>query len=163
MAGRRATRYLWYLLFLIPVLFLFFGTKMAFYRYQVRAEAVPMTATVQDYTLERYTCEDSDGNRRTCERIAYDLILDLNGDRLERPLLEANFQPGEIWHTTDMVSPDDYPRGGEMPVLVRPDLGHLVAHDSFWSAYLVPIILLGFGAFWLVGFSVVVPAMVRDG
>ena len=163
MTGRPPTRYLWLLLFIIPAGFLYFGFDSLLYRYDQRSKAVPWTATVEDYREESYSCKDSDGNRRTCRRIAYDLKLDIYGETLIRPLLDSTFDPDDPWHTPDMISPEDYPRGGQMPVLVRPDLDYRVAIDAFWSAYVLPIVLLVFGAFWLIGFSFIVPSMIRSG
>ena len=163
MAKLSAKRYLWLVLFLIPGVFLYFGVNSALYRYDIRSEGVEMQAVVEDYRIETYSCKNSDGHRSTCRRIAYDLILDLNGDKVRRPLLEGNFDPDDIWHTPDMISPDDYPRGATMEVLVRPDLGYLVSINNFWQAYMLPIILLGFGAFWLIGMSVIVPSIIKDG
>ena len=163
MARTPLRRYFWLLLFLIPAGFLYFGFDSLLYRYDQRAKAVPMTALVEDFRQESYTCKDSDGNRRTCYRIAYDLRLDIFGEIYHRPLLDSTFDPDDPWHTPDMISPEDYPRGGQMPVLVRPDLDFRVALDSFWSAYVLPIVLLVFGAFWLLAFSFIVPSMIRDG
>ncbi|MFK7942955.1 MAG: hypothetical protein AB8B85_08610 [Paracoccaceae bacterium] len=163
MAGRPASRYLWLLLFLIPGVLLYFALNSAIYRYNIRADAIEMQATVEDYVVESYTCKDSDGNARTRERIAYDLILDVNGDRMKRPLLEGNFDPADFWHSKDMISPAEYPRGSQMDVLVRPDLGYLVSIDNFWNAYMLPLVLGVFGGFWFVGFSFIVPSMIRDG
>ena len=163
MAKPPAKRYFWLLLYLIPGVFLYFGANSALYRYDIRASGVDMTATVEDYREESYECKDSDGNRRTCRRIAYDLILDLNGEQLRRPLLGGNFDPADPWHTPDMISPQDYPRGATMEVLVRPDLGYLVSLNNFWHAYLLPLVLLGFGTFWFIGISAMMPSMIKDG
>lgn len=163
MARRSWKRHAWFLLYLIPIGFLYFGMDSALYRYEIRKDAVKMTATVEDYRTESYECKDNDGNRRTCTRIAYDLILDVNGDILKRPLLEGNFDPDDTWHTPDMINPSDYPRGGQMPVLVRQDLGYLVAFDGFWQAYVLAAVLLAFGTFWLIAVTVVTRSFVTHG
>ena len=157
MAGRSPLRFFWLLLFLIPALFLYFGIDSAVYRITERAEAEPMVATVEDYRTEQ-RCDD-DG----CSTVvAYDLILDIKGDIVKRPLIEGNFDPEDIWHSEDMIPPSSYPAGSEMPVLVRADLGYLVTIDAFWSAYVLPIVLCGFGMFWLLGFAIIVPQLTRD-
>ena len=158
---RRFSRYFAVLLFLLPIVLLYFGINSAVYRYSQRAEAVPMTAIVEDYRIEAYSCEDSDGNTRTCERIAYSVVIEVDGQPLQRPLLDSDFDHDDIWHTPDMISPEDYPRGAEMPVLVRPDLGHLVVIEAFWPTYILAVVLIVFGSFWLAAFIFLVPAIIR--
>ncbi|MEM6622218.1 MAG: hypothetical protein AAF674_08330 [Pseudomonadota bacterium] len=162
MAKRSLTRFLPLLLYAIPAVFLYFGINSALYRIDVRADAVPAEATVEAVYIDTYTCKDSDGNRRTCTRVAYDLILEMDGLVMQRPLLEGNFEPDEIWHSDDMIPPTDYPEGATMAVLVRPDLDYRVAIDSFWSAYVLPIVLCTFGGFWLFASIFIVPQLMRD-
>lgn len=163
MSRRSPTRFLWVLLLAIPAVFLYFGVNSLLYRVDARAQAVEMTAKIEHVRRETYSCKDSDGHTRTCERVAYDLTIDVSGDRMRRPLVEGNFDPDAIWHSADMINPEDYPVGAPMAVLVRPDLGYVVVIDAFWSAYVLPIVLLVFGAFWLVGLSVIVPSIIRKG
>ena len=162
MAGRSPTRFLWLLLFVIPAVFLWFGIDSLLYRMNARALATPMVALVEAVHEESYSCKDSDGNTRTCHRVAYDLRLDIWGEPVRRPLLDSTFDPDDPWHSPDMISPQDYPEGAAMKVLVRLDLDNRVAIDAFWSAYVLPFVLLGFGTFWLLALSVIVPSIMRD-
>ena len=133
-------------LMLIPALFWYFAANMAIYRYDARERAVEIMGEVTDQKKIDYTCEDSDGNRRTCTHWTYRVRFNVYGEQIERQLLDARFDPDYIHHT-DGIDHAAHPVGAKMRLLLRQDLNNAVAPDSFWSAYLMPVILAGSGCF----------------
>ena len=137
------------LLLLLPAIFFYFGGRMALYRAEQRALGEKITAEVIEQRRETFTSKGADGERRSGEHFAYTVRFDIAGDLVTRPVLEANYDPERIFHTSDEVDPKQFPVGSQMPLLMRRDLGFAVSPDLFWTAYLIPAVLLGFGAFTL--------------
>ena len=133
-------------LMLIPGLFWYFAATMAISRSDDRARAVKIMGQVTDQNERRYTCKDKDRNTKTCTAWTYRVKFNLFGEQVERQLLDARFDPKYIEHT-DGVDHEAHPVGAKMPLLLRQDLNNAVAPDFFWSAYLMPVMLGGFGVF----------------
>lgn len=142
----------------VPLLFWFFGARMALYRIEQRELATRMPAEVARVETRSYSCKDSDGNRRTCYEHQFTVWIELNGDRVKRVVLQNNFDPEYDWHSGDEVDPETYTEGSTLPVLLRRDLGNAVAPDLFWAAYGSPVFLIGFGVFCSI-FCVVTTAL----
>lgn len=133
-------------LLLIPALFWYFAANMAIHRHEARQMAQKITGTVVDQQKISYSCKDSDGNRSTCVHWTYKVRFQVNGTQFTQQLLDARFDPNYIHHT-DGIDHAAHPVGAQMPLLVRRDLDYSVAPAFFWSAYLMPVILFGFGVF----------------
>lgn len=133
-------------LLLIPALFWYFAANMTIYRYEARQLAEKINGTVVEQTETEHSCKDSDGRRRTCTDWTYTVRFQVQGDQITRPLLDARFDPKYDSHT-DGVDHEAHGVGATMPLLLRRDLDFAVAPDFFWSAYLMPVILAGFGLF----------------
>lgn len=143
---RRINNALLLCLWLIPGLLWYFAAKMAIYRTEARELAEKITGEVTHQREVSYTCKGSGGKTSTCTHWLYEVRFDLNGDKMTRPLLDARFDPNYVEHT-DGIDHDAHPVGAQMPLLLRKDLDHAVAPDFFWSAYLMPVVLAGFGLF----------------
>jgi hypothetical protein len=156
-AGSRLAGRLVLLMFLLPALLLFFGVRSALYRYDQRSLAEQASAEVTGVERQVYTYRDSDDVARTGEQFRYTVALDLDGETITRPIVEANFDPQAVWHNSDAINPDIYAEGATMPVLLRRDLDNAVAFDGFWAIYLTPVFLIGFGLFALL---ICVPAYI---
>lgn len=133
-------------LFLIPGLFWFFAFNMTMHRAEARQLAEKITGEVIEQREVKYSCKDSDGNTRTCTHWLYQVRFEVDGEQVTRQLLDARFDP-DYPEITDGIDHDDYPVGARMPLLLRRDLGNAVTPDSFWSAYMMPVFLAGFGVF----------------
>lgn len=133
-------------LLLIPGLFWYFAFNMTMYRAEARQLAEKITGEVVEQEEISYSCKNSDGNYSTCTHWLYKVRFELNGDQVTRQLLDARFDPDYTEHT-DGFDHEAYPVGSQMPLLLRRDLGNAVAPDFFWSAYLMPVFLAGFGLF----------------
>lgn len=133
-------------LFLIPGLFWYFAFNMTMYRSEARQMAEKITGEVIEQREMSYSCRDSEGTTRTCTHWLYKVRFELDGEQVDRQLLDARFDP-KYPEITDGIDHDDYPEGTQMPLLLRRDLGNAVTIDSFWSAYLMPVFLAGFGLF----------------
>lgn len=147
MAGRAEK---WMLLvFALPALFLFFGARSALYRHEQQQLSEQTDAIVKKVDHETYTYRDRDGRTQSGEQWSYLVEFEVNGEAMERQVVEPNFDPEMIWHNSDSIDPDIYAEGARMPVLLRRDLDFAVAHDDFWAIYGTPVFLLGFGFFAL--------------
>ncbi len=133
-------------LFLIPALFWYFAFNMTVYRSEAREMAEKVTGEVTEQREVEYSCKDSDGDTRTCTYWLYQVRFEVDGAQVDRQLLDARFDP-DYPEITDGIDHDDYPEGAQMPLLLRRDLGNAVTVDSFWSAYMMPVVLAGFGFF----------------
>ena len=133
-------------LLLIPCFFWYFAASMALSRSEARAAAVKIMGEVTEQRELAYTCKDKDRNTRTCYHWVYKVRFNLFGKQVERQLLDARFDPDYIHHT-DGIDHEAHPVGAKMPLLLRQDLNNSVAPDFFWSAYLMPVMLAGFGVF----------------
>ncbi|MEM7211361.1 MAG: hypothetical protein AAF479_05595 [Pseudomonadota bacterium] len=143
---RRINNALLLCFWLVPGLFWYFAINMALYRAEARELAEKMKGEVIHQQEVTYSCKGSDKKTRTCTHWLYEVRFDLNGDKIARPLLDARFDPKYVEHT-DGFDHEAYPVGATMPILLRRDLDHAIAPDFFWSAYLMPVVLAGFGAF----------------
>ena len=125
---------------------IFFGVRMADYRATQRALGVPVEGLVVDVETRQVTHEDEDGTWTSTE-YKYLIELEADGTKVQRPLLAANFEPDDVWFNEDEVDPYEFADGEIVDVLVRRDLDHAISPASFWAAYLIPAILIGFGSF----------------
>ena len=144
------------LLLIIPGIFFYFGGNMALWRYEQRALAEPIVGEVIEAQRHSYECKNSEGSSTTCTEYSFTVAFEFSGDRMQRPLLEVNFEPDGGRFSSDEVDPDVYGAGAKIPLLLRRDLGTAVAPDLFWAAFLIPTVLLGFGTFVLIMISVAI-------
>ena len=133
-------------LMLIPGLFWYFAFNMTMHRSEARQMAEKISGEVTEQREVKYTCKDSDGDTNTCTHWLYKVRLEVDGAPVTKQLLDARFDP-DYPEITDGIDHDAYPVGAQMPLLLRRDLGNAVTPDSFWSAYLMPVFLAGFGVF----------------
>ncbi|MEM7059612.1 MAG: hypothetical protein AAF557_18665 [Pseudomonadota bacterium] len=147
----QAGKHPWLMIVCLLVFFAFaatmfaIGGRMALFRSAERDLAQPAMATILN--VDRKTSTDSDGRSTTY----YSFIVEMNldGEIIERPLVAANFEPDDIWFNSDQVDLGLYQADGRVEVLTRPDLGFRTTPADWSAAYLVSMILMGFGGFML--------------
>ncbi len=133
---------------LIPAAFLYMGGGMALDRYQALRTAVPIDVVVEEVVRQTFSFRSSGAGRTTQgEHFSFRVRFNVNGRKMVRPLLAADFAPDQIWHSSDEIDPYVFAQGATVPVLVRRDLDYAVTPDQFWSVYLAPILGIGFGVF----------------
>ncbi|MEL7468308.1 MAG: hypothetical protein AAFN27_07625 [Pseudomonadota bacterium] len=144
--GRRINNALLLLLFAIPGFFWWFAATMASDLNEARALSERITGEVVEQVKNEYSCKDSDGKRRTCTNWLYKVRFDMLGDKMTRQLMTPRFDPKYIEHV-DGIDHETQTVGTTMNLLLRRDLDYAVAPDSYWAAYLTPLILAGGGCF----------------
>ncbi|MEM9061209.1 MAG: hypothetical protein AAGD13_12180 [Pseudomonadota bacterium] len=141
---------------ILPGVFFYFGLTMAHWRYEQRALAERITGEVVEVLQKTFDCKTSNGDRTTCVEYAFTVAFESGAGRIQRPLLEVNFDENGGRFSSDEVDPEIYSVGQPIPLLLRPELGNAVAPDLFWAAYLIPTVLLGFGTFMLIMISIAI-------
>ena len=133
--------------FALAATMIFFGARMALYRAEQRALADPVMARVIETDSRVVTSRDSDGRTTSTTERTFIVEVNIFGEVVRRTMIAANFDPEDHWFNGDEVDPTVFQEGARVPVLVRRDLNFAVTPADFWSAYLVPVILMGFGGF----------------
>ncbi len=133
---------------LIPAALLYMGGRMALDRYQALRTAVPIDVVVEEVVRQTFSFRSAGAGRTTQgEHFSFRVRFNVNGRKMVRPLLAADFAPDEIWHSSDEIDPYVFAKGATVPVLLRRDLDYAVTPDQFWSVYLAPILGIAFGLF----------------